>query len=113
MSRQARKHEHRLRRQFDAIVRGTSMPRGPVDWLIHDRKRLIRVPVAILLIIGGIFSFLPVLGAWMIPVGLMLLALDVPMLRPRVNAAVIRGRRRISLWRRRFFPDKSNPNKLN
>lgn len=103
MSRQARKHEHRLRRQFAAIVRSTPATRKPVEWLLNDRKRMIRVPVAALFLVGGLFSFLPLFGVWMLPIGLMLLAVDVPLLRPRVNAAVIRGRRRVSLWRRRWF----------
>lgn len=102
MSRHARKHEHRLRRQFAAIVRGTPATRKPVEWLLHDRKRMIRVPIAFVFLLGGAFSFLPVLGIWMLPVGLMLLAVDVPQLRPRVNAAVIHGRRRLSLLRRRW-----------
>ena len=41
-----------------------------------------RVPLAILLILGGIFSILPVLGLWMLPVGLLLFAQDVPWLQP-------------------------------
>ena len=34
-----------------------------------------------LLIFGGIFSFLPVLGLWMLPLGLLLFAQDVPVLQ--------------------------------
>lgn len=30
---------------------------------------------------GGVFSFLPVLGIWMLPLGLMLIAQDIPLLR--------------------------------
>ncbi len=37
---------------------------------------LVRIAVALLLILGGIFSFLPVLGLWMLPLGLMLVAQD-------------------------------------
>ena len=33
------------------------------------------------LILGGIFSFLPLVGLWMLPLGLILLAKDVPFLR--------------------------------
>ena len=40
-----------------------------------------RGPLAILLIMGGIFSFLPVLGLWMLPLGLLLFAQDVPFLQ--------------------------------
>jgi len=61
------------------------LPRGParfVAWLRQPSSRLVRIPLAILLILGGIFSFLPVLGIWMLPVGLLLFAQDVPMLQP-------------------------------
>jgi len=34
-----------------------------------------------LLIVGGIFSFLPVLGLWMLLLGLLLFAQDVPILQ--------------------------------
>jgi hypothetical protein len=33
------------------------------------------------LIVGGIVGFLPILGFWMVPLGLILLAKDVPFLR--------------------------------
>jgi len=48
-----------------------------------DRPRAVWVcvPMAIGLIVGGLFGFLPVLGFWMIPLGLALLAIDVPLLR--------------------------------
>ncbi|MCA0869680.1 hypothetical protein LCL97_02470 [Seohaeicola saemankumensis] len=42
----------------------------------------LRLLLGVLLIIGGILGFLPVLGFWMIPLGLAVAALDVrPMLR--------------------------------
>jgi hypothetical protein len=44
-------------------------------------SRLVRVPVAMLLIAGGIFSFLPVLGLWMLPLGLILIAQDLTFLQ--------------------------------
>ena len=52
-----------------------------VGWLRKPSSRLVRIPLAILLIVGGIFSFLPVLGLWMLPHGLLLVAQDVPMLQ--------------------------------
>ena len=51
-------------------------------WLRQPESRLVRIPVALLLIVGGVFSFLPVLGLWMLPLGLALIAVDVPALRP-------------------------------
>src|ERR1700730_9070680 len=52
-----------------------------VGWLRKPSSRLARIPLAILLIAGGIFSFLPVLGLWMLPLGLLLFAQDVPILQ--------------------------------
>lgn len=49
--------------------------------LRRPRARWVRLPVAVLLIPGGFFSFLPVLGLWMLPLGLLLLAVDIPILR--------------------------------
>jgi hypothetical protein len=40
-----------------------------------------RVPAGIGLIVGGVFSFLPILGVWMLPLGVVLLAKDIPPLR--------------------------------
>ena len=34
-----------------------------------------------LVVVGGLFGFLPVLGYWMVPVGLVILATDVPPIR--------------------------------
>jgi hypothetical protein len=52
-----------------------------VAWVRRPSSRLIRIPLGILLIFGGIFSFLPVLGLWMLPLGLMLIAQDIPFLQ--------------------------------
>ena len=52
-----------------------------VGWLRKPSSRYARIPLALLLIVGGIFSFLPVLGFWMLPFGLFLFAQDVPVLQ--------------------------------
>jgi len=41
----------------------------------------VRLPLAIALMVGGVLGFLPILGFWMLPLGLALLALDLPILR--------------------------------
>jgi hypothetical protein len=89
----------RLHRQFDAIGRMVPVSRRIIDPLLHGRLRRFRPPIACVLILGGVLSILPVLGLWMLPLGLMLLALDVPLLRPFVSGLLIRGRRRIRVWR--------------
>jgi hypothetical protein len=58
-----------------------------VRWLRHPASRPVRIPVGVLLILGGVFSFLPGLGIWMLP----LMASDVPSLRKRVGHLTIWG----------------------
>jgi hypothetical protein len=56
-------------------------------WLKAPSSRLVRIPMALLLIGGGLLSFLPFLGFWMLPLGAILLAQDVPLLqRPLVRS---------------------------
>lgn len=52
-----------------------------VRWLRQPAARWARIPAGLLLILGGLFSILPILGLWMLPLGLVLLAEDVPLLR--------------------------------
>lgn len=52
-----------------------------VGWLRRPSSRLVRIPMALLLVVGGVFSFLPILGLWMLPLGLVLIAQDVPFLQ--------------------------------
>ena len=52
-----------------------------VHWLRQPESFYVRIPVAILLVVGGVLSFLPVLGLWMLPLGLILIAQDVPVLQ--------------------------------
>ncbi len=43
-----------------------------------------RTLVGLLAVVGGIFGFPPILGFWMVPVGLALIALDIPPIRRRL-----------------------------
>ncbi len=60
-----------------------------IRWLHSDKAKLIRIPLGIVLVICGFFGFLPILGIEMIPLGLLLLAQDVPFLQKPVASAVI------------------------
>jgi hypothetical protein len=53
-----------------------------VRWITGASLAVVRIPLGLLLIVGGIVGFLPILGFWMVPLGLMLVALDIPFLRP-------------------------------
>ncbi len=94
------KGNRRIHRQFERIQRKVPVSARLLAWLRRPGARLIRVPLGILLVLGGIFSFLPVLGIWMLPLGLMLLALDIALLRAPVNFALVRGGRKWAIWRR-------------
>ena len=59
----------------------SARPAKFVRWLRRPSSRLVRIPLAILLVVGGVFSFLPILGLWMLPLGLLLIAQDVPFLQ--------------------------------
>ena len=41
-----------------------------------------RIPAGIALTAGGLVGFLPIVGFWMVPLGLAVLAQDVPVMRP-------------------------------
>ncbi len=47
------------------------------DLKSHPKKG-VRISAGILLVTGGIFGALPVLGFWMLPLGLILLSVDFP-----------------------------------
>ena len=44
-------------------------------------SRIARTVVGVGLVIGGVLGFLPVLGFWMIPLGLLVLSVDSPLVR--------------------------------
>ena len=93
-------HERRLQRlirqlpgKIQAITR----------WLRRPASRWARIPAGVLLTIGGRLSILPFFGLWMLPLGLILLADDIPLLRRArgwarpdgaAQAALVRRRRR-------------------
>ncbi len=54
------------------------------------RSRVGRIIVGVLLVIGGLLGFLPILGFWMVPLGLLVLSQDLPYVR--------RQRRRLTIW---------------
>jgi hypothetical protein len=61
------------------------------------RSRALRIAIGIALVVLGIFGFLPVLGFWMIPLGLLVLSYEF--------ATVRRWRRKLTVswgrWRNR------------
>jgi hypothetical protein len=71
---------------------------SPIRWLRRPSSLWLRMPAGVLLICGGTLGFVPILGFWMLPVGLVLLADDVPLLRS--------VRSRILEWIERRYPNR-------
>jgi hypothetical protein len=93
--------DRRFARQFEVLSRLIPALRGPLKFLRDKKWLIIRLPLALMLIAGGVFSILPFLGIWMLPLGLLLLAVDLPPLRGPISSLMIRARRRIDLWSQR------------
>ena len=56
-----------------------------IRWMRTPQARVVRLPLGILCILGSFFWFLPVLGLWFLPLGLLLIAQDVPFMRRPVG----------------------------
>ncbi len=70
-------------------------------WLSQPSSRWVRLPAGALLVLGGLLSILPFLGIWMAPLGLLLLAQDLPVLRRPTGRSMIWTERRWTTWSRR------------
>lgn len=44
-------------------------------------NRVLRIALGVFLVLLGILGFLPVLGFWMVPLGLLILSADIPIVR--------------------------------
>jgi hypothetical protein len=73
-------HSGLRRRKISVFGRKISMP--------HSRP--LRIAIGAMLVFLGIFGFLPILGFWMIPLGLLVLSHEL--------ASIRRQRRRFVVW---------------
>ena len=91
-----------LDRHIDRVEK--KLPRRPAKMLRRVRQpsaRYGRWAVAIALIAGGLLGFLPVLGFWMVPLGLILIAQDVPILRRPLARLLGYLERKWQAWKKR------------
>jgi len=63
-------------------------------------NRVARMAIGGLLVFFGIFGFLPVLGFWMIPVGLIILSVDIPAVRRWRRQSTVK----LGLWLKGRYP---------
>lgn len=74
--------DHDRERRLELLIRRLPIRlQTVVRWLRQPSARWVRIPAGLLLILGSVFSILPILGLWMLPLGLVLLAEDVKQLR--------------------------------
>jgi hypothetical protein len=78
--------DDKLEEAFDELEREApnSLARA-IRWMRTPQARIVRWPLGILCIVGSFLWFLPVLGLWFLPLGLLLIAQDVPLLRRPVG----------------------------
>ncbi|WP_246479465.1 hypothetical protein [Kaustia mangrovi] len=63
-------------------------------------SRLARLVLGVLLVIGGLLGFLPVVGFWMLPLGLIVLSFDIPRVRRWRRRMVVR----LGAWMKHRYP---------
>ena len=84
-------HDPRLQRLLDALP---SPIARSYAWLVQPGRHWVRWPVAILFLIGGCLWFLPILGLWMLPLGLILIGHDIP----PVHRATLSALGKVQAW---------------
>ena len=88
------RRERRLEQLIDRLPKSW---RPTARWLRQPSQRWLRICIGVLLIFGSFLSILPLLGLWMLPLGLVLLAEDIQVLRRALD--------RILEWIERRRPD--------
>ncbi len=72
------------------IERLPRLLRRAIIWLRRPSLAWLRIAAGVVLVLASTLWFLPILGLWMLPLGLLLIAEDVPALRRRLVAALMR-----------------------
>ncbi len=86
-----------------------------IQKLRRPQARWIRLPLGVLCIIGSFLWFLPVLGLWFLPLGLLLIAQDVRFMRRPVGNLTLylldRWDRLVKWWKHRRARSRSSDKK--
>ena len=85
------REDDELEEAFDKLEReAPDFLTRAICWLRKPEARVVRLPLGLLFIVAGFLWFLPVVGLECLPIGLLLIAQDVPFLRRPVG--------RMTLW---------------
>ena len=86
-----------LRQSLNRLVKGVSLKRNialtslnALTWAKEKVPYGIRTLLGILLMIGGVLGFLPILGFWMFPLGMAFIALDLPFTQKRIENFIVK-----------------------
>ena len=71
--------------QLSPLQRKMPVSHRVLSWGKNRPPPGVRSIVGVLFMVGGVFGFLPILGFWMLPLGLALIALDLPPLRKPIE----------------------------
>jgi hypothetical protein len=101
--------EEILERAFDELEKeAPDAVSRTIAWLRDPKSRWARIPIGLLFIVASFFWFLPVVGVEFFPIGLLLIAQDVPFLRRPVGKLLLwleaKWRDLKHWWRRRKSP---------
>jgi hypothetical protein len=90
-----REYEHRV-----ALLLGRlpSRMRDGIAWLRVPSRRPVRLLAGILFCMGGFLFFLPLLGLWMLPLGVFLLSEDIAPLRRGMHRLLAHIARKHPHW---------------
>lgn len=91
------KLEAQLERIADALPARAG---GFLRWLKRPSSQWVRIPAGLLLMLCGVVGFLPILGFWMLPLGGLLLAQDIPILRRPTLRLLDWGERKWRNWKK-------------
>lgn len=89
LDRVSDERQRELDRAFDELEREVPERALPfVRWLRTPASRKVRLPVGGFFMLGGVLWFVPGLGVEMLPIGLLIVAQDVPILKRPVARSV-------------------------
>ena len=86
-----------LRQSHSLLVKGVSLKRNialsslnALTWAKEKVPYGLRTLLGVLLMIGGVLGFLPILGFWMFPLGMAFIALDLPFTQNRIDHFIVK-----------------------